>query len=147
MYLAEYNSLCTKTVMGKLKRPRQKYHFSKIKSPEGETPLDTPLLAESNLPLELPSGNIFSGVKITLEHLKQKLPDDDVTSVVSSRKSKLDNSSKPTTKKEKIKNRKEAFLRRENRSCRRNIYAAYSMSADRSCSPSSSRTGLQVTIA
>nr|CAD7204984.1 unnamed protein product [Timema douglasi] len=100
--------------MGKLKRPRQKYHFSKTKSPKGETPLDTPLSAESNLPLALPSGNIFSGVKITLEHLKQKLPDDDVASVVSSRKSKLDNSSRPTTKKEKIKSRKEAFLRKLN---------------------------------
>nr|CAD7447379.1 unnamed protein product [Timema bartmani] len=100
--------------MGKLKRSRQKYHFSKTKSPEAETVPDTPLLAESKLPLELPSDNIFSGVKITLEHLKQKLPDDDVASVVSSHKSKLDNSSRPTTKKEKIKNRKEAFLRKLN---------------------------------
>nr|CAD7265879.1 unnamed protein product [Timema shepardi] len=100
--------------MGKLKRPRQKYHFSKTKPPKDETPLDTPLLAARHLPLELPSGNIFSGVKITLEHLKQKLPDDDVASVVSSRRSRLDNSGRPTTKKEKIKNRKEAFLRKLN---------------------------------
>nr|CAD7576868.1 unnamed protein product [Timema californicum] len=105
-----------KTIMGKLKRPRQKYHFSKTKPPKDETPLDTPLLAARHLPLELPSGNIFSGVKITLEHLKQKLPDDDVASVVSSRRSRLDNSGRPTTKKEKIKNRKEAFLRSTYRS-------------------------------
>jgi hypothetical protein len=100
--------------MGKLRRERHKYHLLRVKSTndasatatenkessEGQSP-------ETSTLLPVPE-NLFAGVDISLDNLKQSLKDPDVRSVIS-KKSLSAGSVK--SKKEKKKLRHEAFLK------------------------------------
>jgi hypothetical protein len=100
--------------MGKLRRERHKYHLLKVKSSndasaaavennessKGQSP-------EPSTLLPVPE-NLFSGVDISFDNLKQSLKDCDVKSVIS-RKSLSEGG--VMSKKEKRKLRHEAFLK------------------------------------
>jgi hypothetical protein len=100
--------------MGKLRRERQKYHLSKVKSandasataPEnyGTSKKHSPEIVTL---LSVPE-NPFAGIDISVDNLKQSLKDSDVRSVTS-KKSLCAGS--VISKKEKKRLRHEAFLR------------------------------------
>lgn len=101
--------------MGKLRRERQKYHLSKVKSLNNasatttenyDTSIKQP--PETLAVLSVPE-NPFAGIDISDDKLKQSLKDSDVRSVIS-KKSLCAGS--VISKKEKKKLRHEAFLRK-----------------------------------
>ncbi|KAJ8888832.1 hypothetical protein PR048_008326 [Dryococelus australis] len=99
-------------VMGKLKRARQKFHLSRTKEVDSNsTDTLTNFQSSSSNSLSLNSipENIFSGIEISFDDLKQKLPESDVKSIISSRH---DISKKNLKKKEKIKLRHEMFVKK-----------------------------------
>lgn len=106
--------------MGKVRRQRQKFHLAaKSKSTNDLTEIsDNSLQDNSNLnatdsDLFKSSDNIFSGINIKHENLFKNLPQDfDVRSVVSSKSRKeLKEEEQHLKKKEKLKLRRERFLK------------------------------------
>lgn len=100
--------------MGKLRRERHKYHLSRAKSTNGAsvTPTENNEASKGESPessalLPVPE-NLFAGVDISFDSLKQSLKDPDVRSVIS-KKSLSGGSLK--SKKEKKKLRHEVFLK------------------------------------
>jgi hypothetical protein len=100
--------------MGKLRRERHKYHLLKVKSTNDASATATEANApsegqspENSALLPVPE-NVFAGVDISFDNLKQSLKDPDVRSVIS-KKSLSAGSVK--SKKEKRKLRHEAFLK------------------------------------
>ncbi|KDR11159.1 uncharacterized protein LOC110837334 [Zootermopsis nevadensis] len=101
--------------MGKLRRERHKYHLSRAKSTNGAsvTPTENNEASKGESPessalLPVPE-NLFAGVDISFDSLKQSLKDPDVRSVIS-KKSLSGGSLK--SKKEKKKLRHEVFLKK-----------------------------------
>lgn len=100
--------------MGKQRRERQKYHLSRMKSNNAvATATDS---CESNEKqsqktstfLPVPE-NLFAGIDISVDNLKQSLEDSDIRSVISKKSLSAGN---VISKKEKRKLRHEAFLKK-----------------------------------
>jgi hypothetical protein len=100
--------------MGKQRRERQKYHLPRMKSTKDAVAAATQNCESEEKPspqastlLPVPE-NLFAGIDISVDNLKQSLKDSDIISVVSSRSHHARN---VLSKKEKRKLRHEAFLR------------------------------------
>uniref|UniRef100_A0A1B6JX86 Uncharacterized protein n=1 Tax=Homalodisca liturata TaxID=320908 RepID=A0A1B6JX86_9HEMI len=110
--------------MGKIKRERQKLHHSSgRKKPEDVTVTGefeqksvgkSPLLKSAEEFAAIPD-NLFEGIDINFDNLKQKLTEDDRVSIKSIAKScKYDSKGKLLTKKEKQKIKHDLFMRKIN---------------------------------
>jgi hypothetical protein len=100
--------------MGKQRRERQKYHLSKVKSRNDAVTTATENCESNEKPspetstlLPVPE-NLFAGIDISLDNLKQSLNDSDIRSVISKKSLSAGN---VISKKEKKKLRHEAFLK------------------------------------
>uniref|UniRef100_A0A1B6FZL1 Protein FAM207A n=1 Tax=Cuerna arida TaxID=1464854 RepID=A0A1B6FZL1_9HEMI len=110
--------------MGKIKRERQKLHHSSGRNkPEDVTVTEqfdqksigkSPLLKSAEEFATIPD-NLFEGIDINFDNLKQKLVEDDRVSIKSIAKScKYDSKGKLLTKKEKHKIKHDLFMRKIN---------------------------------
>ncbi|XP_023712357.1 uncharacterized protein LOC111867090 isoform X2 [Cryptotermes secundus] len=101
--------------MGKQRRERQKYHLSRMKSTNDAAATGTEScesnekpLQESSILLPVPE-NLFAGINISIDNLKQSLKDSDSRSVISKKSLSAGN---VISKKEKRKLRHEAFIKK-----------------------------------
>lgn len=100
--------------MGKQRRERQKYHLSRTKSTNDAVATATESPESNEKPsqetstfLPVPE-NLFAGIDISIDNLKQSLKDSDIRSVISKKSISAGN---VISKKEKRKLRHEAFLK------------------------------------
>jgi endo-beta-N-acetylglucosaminidase D len=100
--------------MGKLRRERQKYHLLGVKSTNDASANVTEndeaskkQLQETSTVLSVPE-NLFAGIDISPDNLKQSVKDPDIRSVISK---KSLSAGSVISKKEKRKLRHEAFLK------------------------------------